>query len=58
MLQLDLVMCKNHKGGTGFECMKGSWRASEAWHCEKLGKATGEEAASVAIHGPGLKEDI
>lgn len=38
--------------------MKGSWRASEAWHCEKLGKATGEEAASVAIHGPGLKEDI
>jgi hypothetical protein len=35
MLQLDLLMCKNHLGGTGFEGMKGSWRASEAWHCEE-----------------------
>lgn len=25
----------SHPGRTGFEGMKGSWRASEAWHCEK-----------------------
>ena len=29
---LVLVMCKNHPGGTGFECMKLSCRAGEAWH--------------------------
>jgi hypothetical protein len=23
MLQLDLIMCKNHQGGTGFKNMKG-----------------------------------
>ena len=28
-------MCKNHPGGTGFKGMKGSWRAAEAWHCER-----------------------
>ena len=22
-----------HPGGAGFESMKGSWRAAEAWHC-------------------------
>ena len=29
LLQWDLVMCKGHPGGTGFEGMKGSWRAVE-----------------------------
>jgi hypothetical protein len=37
-----LEMCKNHLGGTGFEGMKESWRAAKPWHCEWLGKATGE----------------
>ena len=35
LLQLDLVMCKGHPGGTGFEGMKGSRRAAEARHCER-----------------------
>ena len=30
MLQLNLVMCKNHPDSTGFEGMKESWRAAEA----------------------------
>jgi hypothetical protein len=30
MLQLDLVMCENHPGGTGFAGMKGLWRTAEA----------------------------
>lgn len=55
MLQLDLVMCKSHPGGTGFEGMKELSRAAEAWHCERPWKAIGEGAASVAIEGPGLK---
>jgi len=55
MLQLYLVMCKSHPGGTGFEGMKGSWRAAEAWYCERPGKAIGEGTASVAVDGPVLK---
>ena len=55
MLWLDLVTCKGHPGGTGFEGMKGSRRAAEARHCERPWKAIGEGAASVAIDGPGLK---
>ena len=55
MLHLDLVMCKSHPGGNGFEGRKGSWRAAEAWHCERSGKATGEGAASIAAEGPRLK---
>jgi hypothetical protein len=55
MLQLDLVMCKSHSGGTGFKSMKGSWIAAEAWHCERPGKATGEGVISVAVDSPGLK---
>ena len=55
MLQLNLVMCKSHPGGIGFEGMKGSCRAAEARHCERPWKAIGEGAASVAIEGPGLK---
>ena len=35
MLQLYLVMCKSHPAGTGFEGMKGSWRAAEARHYER-----------------------
>ena len=48
-------MCKNHPDGTGFEGIKGSWRAAEAWHCERPWEAIGEGAASVANEGPGLK---
>ena len=55
LLQQDLVMCKGHPGGTGFESMKGSCRAAEAPHCERPWKAIGEGAASVAIEGTGLK---
>ena len=55
MLQLDAAMYKNHPNGTGFEGMKGSWRAAEAWHYERLGKSIGEGTASVAVDGPGLK---
>jgi hypothetical protein len=36
LLQQDLVMCKGHPGGTGFEGMKGSHRAAEAWDSEKV----------------------
>ena len=55
VLWLDLIMCKSYPGGTGFEGIKGSRRAAEAWHCERPWKAIGEGAASVAIAGPGLK---
>ena len=55
MLQWDLVMCKSHPGGTGFEGMKGSWRAAEAWRCERPWKVIGEGAASVAVVGLELK---
>ena len=55
LLQWDLVICKGHPGGTGFEGMKGSRKAAEARHCERPWKAIGEGAASVAIEGPGLK---
>ena len=55
MLQLYLVMCKSHSGGTGFEGIKGSWRAAEVWHCERLGEANGEDVSSVTIESPGLK---
>ena len=48
-------MCKSYPGGIGFEGMKGSHRAAEAWQCERPWKAIGEGAASVAIDGPGLK---
>jgi hypothetical protein len=55
VLWMDLILCKSHPGGTGFEGMKGSPRAAEAWHCERPWKAIGEGAASVAIDGPGLR---
>jgi hypothetical protein len=55
VLQWDLVMCKSHSGGTGFEGMKGSCKAAETRHCERPGKAIGEGAASVAIDVSGLK---
>ena len=41
--------------GTGFENMKGTWRAAEAWQCERYGKAIGEGKASVAADVPALK---
>jgi hypothetical protein len=52
VLQLDLVICKNHPGGTDFEGMEGSWKAAESWHCERPGKGIEEIAASVAVDGP------
>ena len=56
MLQLNLVMCKNHpRSTTGFKSMKGSWRVAEAWHCQELRKAIGEGTASVVVDGQGLK---
>ena len=58
MLQLYLVMCENHLCGTGFEGTRGSWRAAEARHCERLGKAIGEGAASVVVNGRGLKKEV
>jgi hypothetical protein len=48
-------MYKSHQGGTGFKEMKTLWRTAEAWHCERPGKAIGEDAASVAADGPGLR---
>jgi hypothetical protein len=38
-----------------FENMKESWRACEAWHCKRPGKATDEGTVSVAMYGPRLK---
>jgi hypothetical protein len=55
MLQLVLVMCKSHSGGTACEGMKGSWREAEAQHCGRPGKAIGEGKASAVVDGPGLK---
>jgi hypothetical protein len=55
MLQLDLIMYKSHLGGTGFGGMRGSWKAAEAWHCERPRKAVGEGTASIAVDGSGLK---
>jgi hypothetical protein len=55
VLQLNLVMCKNHPDGTGFEGIKGSWRAAEAWHCERPQRTIGEGAASITVDSPGLK---
>jgi hypothetical protein len=56
MLQLNLVMFKNHPGVTGVEGMKRPWRTAEAWHCERPGKAADEGAASGAVDGQRLKE--
>lgn len=55
LLQRDLVICKGHPGGTGFEGMKGSCKAAEARHGERPWKAIGEGATLVAIKDPGLK---
>ena len=35
--------------------MRGSWRGSEARHCERPEEPTGEGAASIEVEGPGLK---
>ena len=55
MQQLGLVMCKTRPSGTGCEDMKGSWRASEARHCDKPRKAIGEGAALFVVDDPRLK---
>jgi hypothetical protein len=38
-----------------FEGVKGSWKAVEAWHCERPGKAIGKGAVLTAVDDPGLK---
>jgi hypothetical protein len=35
--------------------MKESWRTAEDFHCERPGKATGDNIASVAVNGRRLK---
>jgi hypothetical protein len=35
--------------------MTWSWRAAEAWLCERPGEAIGEGAAGLAVKAPGLK---
>jgi hypothetical protein len=35
--------------------MKGSWRATETWYCERIWNTIGEGAASVVVEGPGVK---
>jgi hypothetical protein len=47
----------------GFEGIKGSCRAAETWHCERLGKTIGEGAASVVVdslelEGPCKKVEV
>jgi hypothetical protein len=51
----DLVICKNHPGGTDFEGIKGTWRTAKAWQNERPGKVTGEGAGSVTVDSPGMK---
>jgi hypothetical protein len=55
MLQLNLIMYKNHPDGIGFEGVKGSWKAVEVWHWEKPGKAISEGVASISVDSQGLK---
>ena len=55
MLLLDLVMCKNHPGGTGFKGIKASWRTAETCNYEGPGKDTCKGAASIAVGDPRLK---
>ena len=45
MLTARLGSVKSHPEDTGFEGMKGSGKAAEAWHCERPGKAIGKSAA-------------
>lgn len=42
-------------GGSSFVRHKESWRAAEAWHCERPEEAIGEGAALVAVEMEGLK---
>ena len=46
VLQLDLMMCNNHPGGSGFEDMKMSCRIAEEGYFEWPGKAIGEISCS------------
>ena len=36
--------------------MKESWRATEAWHCERSGEAIDKGEASVVVESQDLKE--
>ena len=35
--------------GTDLEGIKGSWKAAEAWHCERQEEVIGEGAVSVVV---------
>jgi hypothetical protein len=55
-LQLGLVMFKNQPGVSGFNGMKKSWIAAEAWDCERPRKAIGEGAVdSLPLKGHAKK---
>lgn len=53
--QSNLVRYKSVPGGIGFECIKGSWRAAEAWQCGRPGEAIGKRAAAIPAEAPGIK---
>jgi hypothetical protein len=55
MLQLYIVLCKTHPGGTCFEVMKEQWGESEDWDYEQPWKASGEGSAKFEVDVPGLK---
>ena len=50
--------CVQKQPRTGFEGMKGSWRAAEAWPWERPGEATCEGVARVAVEAPGSWRNI
>ena len=50
LLKHDLVMCKGHPDGTGFEGMKGSRRAAEAQRCERPWKVKVQPQLQLTAH--------
>lgn len=55
MLAAPLGNVVSFSGVSGFGSVKGSWRAPEAWHCERLGEASGNGDTSVAVDATVLK---
>lgn len=55
-MPVELVMYKNHLGGTGFESMKRTLRVAEVWHCESPGSTISKDTALVSVDGPGLRD--
>lgn len=48
-------MQRAERGCTGFQCMRGSWKAAEAWTWERLGEVISGGATCVALESPELK---